>query len=351
MSEVPDSLRKVGIEIELEGISHSAIPSKALNKWYIHEEGSLRGGLELVSTVLGPEEIEPALELVEDVVANSNASWRCAVHVHVDVRDCTIGQVSQVIAGYLLVERLLFTWEGNNRDQSKFCVPAYKSRPIIHSYADWSGIGHIKDHLFDRSAGLRAGTCSKYCAFNILPIERQGSVEFRHAQTTNDINKIRDFAVFCSSIVSKFASIDKGSNPILMLSEMREGFIDWLLPEYLSDQVKDIDDWQTVLWSGITTGSLYKSMMDARASDIEKRLRKDTSEDGKGSSLRARYMDDRHRGDFFSRLQEAAATEWTTADRIRYVSSTDLDFGGEPNDPEEGDEEEEVNEPDSRTPF
>jgi hypothetical protein len=85
---------------------------------------------------------------------------------------------------YLLAEDALFKYVGEYRKHSIFCLPLTNTEGLSKYYAA------LKNG--DRSSVYNAIECThKYNAFNVLPVLRQGSVEFRHHPGTLDVEKIK----------------------------------------------------------------------------------------------------------------------------------------------------------------
>lgn len=252
MRQFIKDLRRVGIEIEMENPSdYSEIMDS--DYWHVENEGSIRNGIEAVSSILDGSSINEALCHVEDTLNGCENSWRCGVHVHVDVGDLSREEVANVISGYILLERLLFAWEGTNRNDSKFCVPVAVSSHILEGYAHW---------VYDIPA---RGSLTKYSALNLLPIERQGSVEFRFMSTPDNINRIKTFAYLCSGLVSYFAKTESDNNPLMLLSELgADDLLEDIYPPSIVRQLKAVSDYDGLIWQGLADGNLFQSMLERR---------------------------------------------------------------------------------------
>lgn len=245
--------RCVGIEIEQEyGRTDYAKLVEALNnrkidsRWQVKHDGSLRGnGVEFVSSILYPGNVEDTIESVMSWVSKGTNSWRCAIHVHVDARDLTEDQLFTIGELYALMEPLIFKWEGNERHMSRFCIPWYNSIDAIQDV--YAGIRKDK-----RTALRNLERFGKYSALNLMPITSFGSIEFRHMQTTDDVVKLLQYVELCLSIVEVGAS---GVNPMLELSSKgpRE-FVQEMFDGRLNFLITDPEDY-TLLWEGIDTAN------------------------------------------------------------------------------------------------
>jgi hypothetical protein len=175
-----DKSSLVGIEVEVEGISnvHCLRPSPF---WTPTEDGSLKlNGAEYISTPISGSHVEYALQILFEDLKKSNEyffSPRCSVHVHVNVRNMTINEVKMFCALYLLFERGLFSFVGENRDKNIHCVP------LLDSNITAAGLFNCLDRR-------RPQHWMKYTALNIIPMADKGTVEFRHMHGTDDLKKL-----------------------------------------------------------------------------------------------------------------------------------------------------------------
>lgn len=263
---VTDS-RCVGIEIEQEyGSSGYNKLLKSYEKgyidsrWNLKRDGSLRGnGIEFVSTVMYPGDVEDSIDSVMDLVSEGTSSWRCAIHVHVDARDLTESQLFTIGELYALMEPLIFKWEGNQRHTSRFCIPWFNSVDAIQEV--YSVIN--KDR---RSIQRNLERFGKYSALNLMPIMSFGSIEFRHMQTVPNKQKLMQYVDLCLSIVEVGAS---GINPLLELSSRgTDEFISYMFDgrlDFLIQSPADCD----LLWDGIDTANAV-NVAEASISTIPK---------------------------------------------------------------------------------
>jgi hypothetical protein len=98
-------------------------------------------------------------------------SDRTSIHVHVNVRELTLEEVRQLILLYALFEPLFFDFVGDVRKGSIFCVP------LNYTF--------IPSH-YKQPANVLHEKWSKYTAFNIVPMNQFGTVEFRHLFGTDN---------------------------------------------------------------------------------------------------------------------------------------------------------------------
>jgi len=210
--------------------------------------------VEFISTVMFGKTVVDALDAIEGTLSKCQESWRAGIHVHVDVRDLDLHQLANVCILYGMLERIIFEWEGNSRDQSNFCVPWYVCNEAATAVGEvlnaTSRLGEgteITQHQFGHINRL-----GKYSALNILPVVRQGSIEFRMMQSTSDVARILEFVNICMTIVKVAKEVEQ--NPLLVLSELGpERFID----EYIKlPQFKGTANYEENLWRGVDVGNI-----------------------------------------------------------------------------------------------
>lgn len=188
----PVQENQFGLEIELENF-----PLKYLGKydfWSIIEDASLRNnGKELVSNPLNFDEVEAALLDIEKDIIRADPNARCGIHVHSSVNHFTVEEIKKLLLLYMLYEPIFFHFSGN-REENSFCVPLHGSY-----FAEQLGdlvSGTEYKHLvnFIESYGR------KYYSCNVLPVLRQGTVEFRHHKASNNVVEIFNFVSLINSL-------------------------------------------------------------------------------------------------------------------------------------------------------
>lgn len=175
----------VGIEIEVENITHSPHP---LAYWDIKADGSLRNnGVELVSVPLQIKQVQLALEHVYNVLTEHNKpdfSNRTSVHIHVNCRDLTQNQIYNFILLYALFEKHFYAFAGNKRMNSIFCVPLFRTNQL---------------NVLDNVVYGLSPDWHKYCGINLLPLYQNhvtqgyGTIEFRHLYGTSNQREILEW--------------------------------------------------------------------------------------------------------------------------------------------------------------
>lgn len=172
----------VGLELEIEGRDlpqpgefprTMSCPTTGA-RWSGHADGSLRG--ENLEYVLDrPASIEGAADLVERLFlffrekgTKLTLSNRCSTHVHLNVSNWKVNQISAFLALWSAVEPALIEWCGIERKSNHFCLGIEDTTAVLDSWATFLETGRI-----DFPNG------QKYTALNPLHLFDFGSLEVR----------------------------------------------------------------------------------------------------------------------------------------------------------------------------
>jgi len=177
---VVDKTTYLGIEVEIENVRTWGEGAGTRSPyWNTVEDGYLRNhGAEFITPPIRAWRTEHALNrLFSEVNKDIEFTERTSVHVHMNIRTLTIEQLEAFLITYLVFEKLLFDFIGQDRSKNIFCVPLTETNNglVIQS------IIRNKNLSFP---------WSKYTALNLLPIREKGTVEFRHMHGTKDIKKL-----------------------------------------------------------------------------------------------------------------------------------------------------------------
>lgn len=215
-----------GIEVEVEGVPEPHVNALHRSFWNITGDGSLRNaGVEFVSVPLRMSQIEKALtQLNKSLPTTASFSERTSVHVHMNVRDLNIHQISSLVLLYTAVENILFNWIGHDRDTNVFCTKLIETNYAKH-------FNEINDDL-----GTAVGNWNKYTALNLVPIHDKGTVEFRQMYGTTDIPTLMKWVnmLACLKTAAKKHETQVIFNTICELnsSSLYEEFIRSIFGEY-----------------------------------------------------------------------------------------------------------------------
>jgi hypothetical protein len=208
----------VGIEVEVEGYGGLTKPPLY---WHTIDDGSLKdNGAELISIPLRGRNIDYALhEFSSFGKAGWKFSHRTSVHVHCNVSTYTKYQLRALMAIYACMEELYFAFVEDFRRGNSFCYRLVGA-PVEMVF-----------YMTDKEGS----ECTKYCAFNIQPVRRQLTVEFRHLEGTSDLTKLRRWIQLCAKLVGFVAALEpKECTEIVSTALMKRGMVA-LIKDILGD--------------------------------------------------------------------------------------------------------------------
>ena len=171
------STTQIGVEVEVENV----IDPPSIPGWRCIPDGSLRNhGVEYVFR--GPIGGMSActrltqLEAKLGAVTNKDFSVRTSVHVHMDAREMSWKQVSDLVILYAMVEPYLFSICGKERADSIYALSLFRGQQQVSKLCDIIRLGPARIAQY----------WTKYSAINLLSLTRFGSIEFRgHSGTCN----------------------------------------------------------------------------------------------------------------------------------------------------------------------
>lgn len=173
----PDLL--YGVELEIEGLDPDEAhrPRRCVGGMEYHRDGSLRNnGGEFVTYPMTLNYLDYVLDQFfrKNGFGPQHYSERCSVHVHANCLDMQLEEVRLLLCIYQILEKVLFSYIGQERETNIFCVPWGESYlPHAGLKDDSNLIGKIK-------------TWKKYTSLNLAPLASLGTIEFRHMAGTND---------------------------------------------------------------------------------------------------------------------------------------------------------------------
>jgi len=222
---------RMGVEIEVEGLDDGK--PEFSQYWEVIKDGSLRGNCaEFVTSLpMYGRDLEIALKMFDDkmkVYAHST-SWRTSTHIHIDMRDVNNDQLFRFLVIYLMLEKILFKYDGGDRYDSQFCIPSLKAKAHYISIAN-----HLisDDPRMWNMALKDEKRTSHYAALNLTALFNYGSLEFRHRQAMFEYEELENWINMVQSI--KKAAIE--DIPLHGLSEQLsfdgpEKFLRSIFPE------------------------------------------------------------------------------------------------------------------------
>ena len=211
-AELPGPADIIGMEIELENIPITSAAAIRTSEdflspyWKVKEDGSLRNlGKEFVSAPIFGMDIRNSLRVLTkfftEFKMRPDCSTRAGFHLHMDVGDLTPEELIRLIEVYIIVEPLLYTYVGKDRENNIFCLPWYKTKGVLHRVASlcYSLTAHTEDSIFTNIPKL-----FKYSGLNLRPIVSRssmpmpdneenktgGHIEFRMATAMYDVEEV-----------------------------------------------------------------------------------------------------------------------------------------------------------------
>jgi hypothetical protein len=173
-----------GIEYEIEGIY--AYHGSSTYAQMVEDSSLRNNGREFITvpgTLLNQldwfDKIHSKIEYIigdkPDTTAYPPHSERTSTHVHVNVLNLTMTKLAQFVRLYILFEPYFFSKVEPSRKDNIYCVPLYYT---------------ALPEIYHTSITYQVPKWHKYTAFNLLPIAKQGTIEFRHLQGTNEKSEV-----------------------------------------------------------------------------------------------------------------------------------------------------------------
>jgi len=247
-----DRKRKFGVEIELYGINQfelqhamteSGIPAKIAlvekpsdQYWYITCDGSIQGEdpAELKSPVLvgieGINHVRSVLTLLNHLDVQVNDS--CGLHVHHYVGDFTGKNILSLLRLYAKFENVVDRLVDPSRRENKnyHCQSLIKDDTLEWiTGLDKKETARALDIAlkFDqnykvKSLGSMTACGSRNHKVNITSYLKHSTIEFRHHESTLDIDEVLNWIVFTQQFISraKLASVSKEMSAKPVMGEM-----------------------------------------------------------------------------------------------------------------------------------
>lgn len=229
---------QIGIEIEVE--ASNDLPASIGQNWTATTDGSLRGSsLEYVlQTPCALKHVRKNVNHLKRAIENHGAdvlyTGRAGTHIHINVQELTVTQIYSFICLYLILEDVLLTYCGKDREGNLFCLKAKDAEYLVDALKESVVLGSLKTL---NTNDLR------YAAINVNPLFSYGSLEFRSMRSTLDAEVLGTWAEILSSI--KDAAVSLG-NPINLIEELSQlgplEFFNTVLPSHqkLFSKIPDI---------------------------------------------------------------------------------------------------------------
>lgn len=205
-----DPKQNIGIEIEVEFDRDTAVNPDNLNLWTVKSDGSLRRGQEFVlSRPLRGDALSSAIEefFHHNRVYKSPTS---GTHIHVDMRDkaATLDVVKTMASIVVCIEPAIFGMFTEGREWCGYTNPI-TTIPEGASFSVFSERAGAEEFRTLFSPGTRE---YKYYGFNMLPLGRYGSVEFRYFNTAENADELIEWVQFCMAVKMAAVNINTRSS-------------------------------------------------------------------------------------------------------------------------------------------
>lgn len=250
----------IGIEIEAEGVSSNI--ANGVPCWNIITDDSLRNnGREFVTPPVTPEVARQALIALYATFrkAEPDFSWRTSTHVHLNMREDKVEQVMCLLLLYILFEDSLFSFVGDDRRQSNFCVPVQETN-----------LSYTISRILSGKQTLPA-LCEiwqKYTALNPRPLcfndhagggpggshtSGKGTIEFRHLEGTANLTKVVNWInlILCLQKFARQTNLEELEGRILSVMNRQDyvNFIHDVFQEYA--ELLPVKGFQRILYSSV----------------------------------------------------------------------------------------------------
>ncbi len=143
-------------------------------------------GSEAASPVL---KTKRELELIKQVVHcfkqySADITRRCAIHVHIEVRDCSQFDIAKLVSYWIKAEPIIFNMMPKYRRNCRFCKPLRNNIP--------------KDFKLSNTADfIRMNSKSRNKSLNVRGYKNRGTIEFRLLEMTLDEEAVYNWTLFC----------------------------------------------------------------------------------------------------------------------------------------------------------
>ncbi len=249
---------EVGIEIELEGTN---LPREVGGGavWTVTRDGSLRDeAYEYVLSVpIERKAVKGALSSLYERLNRSvlTDSGRAGVHVHVNIRDLTPHQLYNFILLYLVFEKNLVNFCGEDRVGNLFCLRAIDAEFLLVN---------IRKLMRTHDFSLTKTDTLRYAAMNLTSILKYGSLEFRAMASPVTQKKIEDWVRLLLRLKDFAIELESPTNVVLGVSEL--GGADFAQDVFKGDlPLLSSDDWRSDVMDGMRLIQPLANTFDEKA--------------------------------------------------------------------------------------
>lgn len=202
--------QNIGIEIEVEVEGDTSIYQDTLQSWVTKPDGSLRRGTEFVlSHPMRGDALSCAIEEFFDR-NRVHKSPTSGTHIHVDMRDkdSTLDVVKTMASIVSCIEPAIFGMFAPGREWCGYTNPL-STMPEDGTFVVFTDTAGANEFKLTFSPNTRE---YKYYGFNMLPLGRYGSVEFRYFNTAETAEELIEWVQFCMAVKQASVTINTRSN-------------------------------------------------------------------------------------------------------------------------------------------
>ena len=197
-----------GVEIEMEGFNRTQIAQTITNAgfqcreeaggystWVVKSDGSLSNGFEVTTPILhgdaGIQEMTTVLNALQD--AGGTADKQCGLHVHVGMDNYNGSHVRNLIRRYSEFETTIDSFMPVSRrgNRNQYCHSAREA---------WDTIRNSTSNRLDTVVEM---IHERYIKVNLTAYHRCRTVEFRHHSGTCSPTKVKNWVLFCVTLLIK----------------------------------------------------------------------------------------------------------------------------------------------------
>lgn len=204
---------EVGIEVEVEG---GPWPQEAVPNWAVHQDGSLRNGIEyVIAEPIQRDKVIDAMDTLSDAFKKAGSklsfSYRTSIHVHINIQSMTVRQWVAFVAAFTILEEMLVDVVGPKRAGNKFCLRMKDAEQPLN---------FVRRALREDNLPQYLGGDLKYASMNLLASMGHGTLEFRAMSGNLDGKFINDWVQVLLAIKDYALKVENPASIIGDLSNL-----------------------------------------------------------------------------------------------------------------------------------
>jgi hypothetical protein len=238
----------MGVELELENL-RGGDGEKPLIGWDIHNDESLRNGIEYVTRKpFAGKEMLAAIESFYQQGFKYTGGPRTSTHIHVNAGDLSISNVRTMFVVSFMLEDAMFRVLEAKRKFCGYCMPLTEMSPQrIRNFL-------ATDNMDSFARALSGPNAEKYYGFNAVSIRKHGTIEFRYfpgAPVKEELLSWMDYCTAIKRIGLKYSLDDLANLPDA-----------YALAAWLEE---NLGQWGTRFLNAVGQQSLYNTLIEVLA--------------------------------------------------------------------------------------